>query len=58
MITDLPKLALSFSLLVLTSGSRAPSFTILGSFFPAWPMPGGVLAPHGCNPSRRFARPF
>jgi hypothetical protein len=50
MITDRPKLALSFSLLVLTSGSRAPSFTILGSFFPAWPMPGGVLAPHSCNP--------
>jgi hypothetical protein len=36
MITNLRKLALSFSVLALTSCSRAPSFDILGSFFPAW----------------------
>jgi hypothetical protein len=36
MITNLGILALWFSLLSLTSCSRAPSFDILGSFFPAW----------------------
>jgi hypothetical protein len=36
MITNLGKLALSFSVLFLSSCSRAPSFDILGSFFPAW----------------------
>jgi hypothetical protein len=36
MITIFRKLSLPFFLLVLTSCSRAPSFDILGSFFPAW----------------------
>jgi len=36
MITNLGKLVLSFSVLFLSSCSRAPSFDILGSFFPAW----------------------
>jgi hypothetical protein len=36
MITRFRKLGLLSSLLVLTSCSRAPSFDILGSFFPAW----------------------
>jgi hypothetical protein len=36
MITSFRKLGLSFFLLVLTSCSRAPSFDVLGSFFPAW----------------------
>jgi YtcA family len=36
MITSFRKLGLSFFLLVSTSCSRAPSFDILGSFFPAW----------------------
>jgi hypothetical protein len=36
MITSFRKLGLAFFLLVLTSCSRAPSFDILGSFFPAW----------------------
>jgi hypothetical protein len=36
MITNLRNLALSFAVLFLTSCSRAPSFDILGSFFPAW----------------------
>jgi hypothetical protein len=36
MITSFRKLGLSFVLLVLTSCSRAPSFDVLGSFFPAW----------------------
>ena len=36
MITSFRKLGLSFFPLVLTSCSRAPSFDVLGSFFPAW----------------------
>jgi len=36
MITSFRKLGLSFCLLVLTGCSRAPSFDVLGSFFPAW----------------------
>jgi hypothetical protein len=36
MITSFRKLSLSLLLLVLTSCSRAPSFDVLGSFFPAW----------------------
>lgn len=36
MITSCRKLSLLFFLLVLTSCSRAPSFDVLGSFFPAW----------------------
>ena len=36
MIKDFRKLSLSFLALVLTSCSRAPSFDVLGSFFPAW----------------------
>lgn len=36
MITSFRKLSLSFFVLVLTSCSRAPSFDIMGSFFPAW----------------------
>ena len=36
MITSFRKVGLSFSVLFLTSCSRAPSFNILGSFFPAW----------------------
>ena len=36
MITSLRKLSMSLFLLVLTSCSRAPSFDVLGSFFPAW----------------------
>ena len=36
MITSFRKLGLSFFLLALTSCSRAPSFDVLGSFFPAW----------------------
>ena len=36
MITSSRKLGLSFCLLVLTGCSRAPSFDVLGSFFPAW----------------------
>jgi hypothetical protein len=36
MITSFWKLSLSLFLLVLTSCSRAPSFDVLGSFFPAW----------------------
>jgi hypothetical protein len=36
MITNLRNLAVSFSVFFLTSCSRAPSFDILGSFFPAW----------------------
>ena len=36
MITRFRKLGLSFCLLVLTGCSRAPSFDVLGSFFPAW----------------------
>jgi hypothetical protein len=36
MITSIRKLGWSLLPLVLTSCSRAPSFDILGSFFPAW----------------------
>ncbi len=36
MITSFRKLGLSFYVLFLTNCSRAPSFNILGSFFPAW----------------------
>ena len=36
MITSFRKLSLSIFLLILTSCSRAPSFDVLGSFFPAW----------------------
>jgi YtcA family len=36
MITSFRTVGLSFSVLLLTSCSRAPSFNILGSFFPAW----------------------
>jgi hypothetical protein len=36
MITSFRKLSLSLLLLVLTSCSRAPSFDVLGSLFPAW----------------------
>jgi YtcA-like protein len=36
MITHSRKLGPAFFLLVSTSCSRAPSFDILGSFFPAW----------------------
>jgi len=36
MITSFRQLSLSFFLLALTSCSRAPSFDVLGSFFPAW----------------------
>jgi hypothetical protein len=36
MITRLRTLGPTFLLLVLTGCSRAPSFDILGSFFPAW----------------------
>jgi hypothetical protein len=36
MITSSRKLGLSFFLLILTGCSRAPSFDVLGSFFPAW----------------------
>jgi hypothetical protein len=36
MITRFRKLGLSFYLLALTGCSRAPSFDVLGSFFPAW----------------------
>jgi hypothetical protein len=36
MITSFRKLGLSFFPLLLTGCSRAPSFDILGSFFPAW----------------------
>jgi hypothetical protein len=36
MITSFRKLGLSLFPLVLTGCSRAPSFDILGSFFPAW----------------------
>jgi hypothetical protein len=36
MTTIFRKLSLPLFLLVLTSCSRAPSFDILGSFFPAW----------------------
>jgi len=36
MISIFRKLSLPFFLLVLTSCSRAPSFDVLGSFFPAW----------------------
>jgi hypothetical protein len=35
-ITSFRKVGLSFFPLVLTSCSRAPSFDVLGSFFPAW----------------------
>ena len=35
-MSTIPKLSLPFMLVVLTSCSRAPSFDILGSFFPAW----------------------
>jgi hypothetical protein len=35
-ITSFRKLSLSIFLLILTSCSRAPSFDVLGSFFPAW----------------------
>jgi hypothetical protein len=36
MIASFRKQSLAFCLLVLTSCSRAPSFDVLGSFFPAW----------------------
>jgi hypothetical protein len=36
MMANLRKLGLSFFPLVLTGCSRAPSFDIVGSFFPAW----------------------
>jgi hypothetical protein len=36
MITNTRKLGLSILTLALTGCSRAPSFDILGSFFPAW----------------------
>jgi len=36
MITNLRKLALSVGVFFLSSCSRAPSFDVLGSFFPAW----------------------
>jgi len=36
MTPRLRKVGLSFFLVVLTGCSRAPSFDILGSFFPAW----------------------
>jgi hypothetical protein len=36
MITSFRKPGLALLLLVLTSCSRAPSFDVLGSFFPAW----------------------
>ena len=36
MITRFRKLSLALFPLVLTGCSRAPSFDILGSFFPAW----------------------
>ena len=36
MTTSFRKLGLSLFPLALTSCSRAPSFDILGSFFPAW----------------------
>lgn len=36
MITGIQKSSLLCFLLVLTSCSRAPSFDVLGSFFPAW----------------------
>ena len=36
MITSIRKSGLPFIPLVLTGCSRAPSFDILGSFFPAW----------------------
>ncbi len=36
MTPNFRKLGLSIFALVLTSCSRAPSFDILGSFFPAW----------------------
>jgi hypothetical protein len=36
MITSFGRLALLFAMLLLTSCSRAPSFDIVGSFFPAW----------------------
>jgi YtcA-like protein len=39
------KLGLSFSLLVLASCSRAPSFDVLGSFFPAWLLCLGLALP-------------
>jgi hypothetical protein len=35
-ITSFRKLSLSIFLLILTSCSRAPSFDVLGSLFPAW----------------------
>jgi hypothetical protein len=36
MITSFRKLGFAFFPLALTSCSRAPSFDVLGSFFPAW----------------------
>ena len=36
MIPSFRMLSVSFLLLVLTGCSRAPSFDVLGSFFPAW----------------------
>lgn len=42
MITGFRKWGLAFVPLVLTGCSRAPSFDILGSFFPAWLVCGVV----------------
>lgn len=36
MIASFGRLSLSFSALILAGCSRAPSFDVLGSFFPAW----------------------